>query len=94
MKFKPLHDRVLIEVLNSSEKTAGGIIIPDTAQEKPQEGKVVAVGPGNLESGKRVEMDVKEGDRILYTKYGPNEIKISGEEYLIVKEEDILAIIK
>ncbi len=94
MKIKPLGDRVVVRPLQSEEVTKSGIVLPDTVKEKPQEGKVVAVGPGNLESGKRVEMDVKEGDRILYTKYGPNEIKISGEEYLIVKEEDILAIIK
>ena len=89
MKFKPLHDRVLIEVLDSSEKTAGGIIIPDTAQEKPQEGIVVAVG-----SGKKDEpMTVKNGDRILYGKYSGTEIKFNGKEYLIMKESDILAII-
>lgn len=95
MKIKPLGDRVVVKPLESEEVTKSGIVLPDTAKEKPQEGKVIAVGPGRLlENGKRAKMDVKEGDRILYTKYGPSEVKISGEEYLIVKEEDILAIIK
>ena len=81
MKFKPLHDRVLIEVLNSSEKTAGGIIIPDTAQEKPQEGKVIAVGGGaKTEDGKLIPMDVKVGDKVLFGKWSGTEIKIDGKE--------------
>lgn len=99
MKIKPLADRVLIELLSDEErvkKTKFGIIIPDTAEkEKPQEGKVVAVGSGKtLESGKVMPLSVKKGDRILFSKYGPSEIKVDGKEYLIAKEEDILAIIE
>ena len=93
MKFKPLHDRVLIEVLDSSEKTAGGIIIPDTAQEKPQEGKVVAVGGGaKTEDGKTIPMDVKVGDKVLFGKWSGTEVKIDGKEYSIMKESDIMGI--
>ena len=93
MKFKPLHDRVLIEVLDSSEKTAGGIIIPDTAQEKPQEGKVVAVGGGaKTEDGKIIPMDVKVGDKVLFGKWSGTEVKIDGKEYNIMKETDIMGI--
>ena len=92
MKFRPLHDRVLIEVLDSEEKTAGGIIIPDTAKEKPQEGEVVAVGPGELnEKGERIEIDVNKGDKVIYSKYGGTEIKVEGTEYLILSSRDILA---
>ena len=95
MKFKPLHDRVLIEVLDSSEKTAGGIIIPDTAQEKPQEGKVVAVGGGaKTEDGKLIPMDVKVGDVVLFEKYSGSKINIDEQEYLIIKEDDILGIVQ
>ena len=91
MKFKPLHDRVLIEVLDSSEKTAGGIIIPDTAQEKPQEGKVVAVGPGKIgDDGKRIPMEVSVGDIVVYSKYAGTEYKVGTIEYLVVRDEDIL----
>ena len=94
MKFRPLHDRVLIEVLDSSEKTAGGIIIPDTAQEKPQEGKVVSVGGGaRNENGQVVALDVKKGDRILFGKWSGTEVKIDGKELLIMKESDIMGII-
>ena len=94
MKFKPLHDRVLIEVLDSSEKTAGGIIIPDTAQEKPQEGKVVAVGGGSkkLKMEKKIPMDVKVGDKVLFGKWSGTEVKIDGKEYSIMKESDIMGI--
>ena len=93
MKFKPLHDRVLIEVLDSSEKTAGGIIIPDSAQEKPAEGEVVSVGNGAIdEKGNRMPMDVKAGDRILFGKWSGTEVKINGEDMLIMKESDILGI--
>jgi chaperonin GroES len=93
MKFKPLHDRVLIEVLDSSEKTAGGIIIPDTAQEKPQEGKVIAIGGGaKTEEGKTIPMDVKVGDKVLFGKWSGTEIKIDGKEYSIMKESDIMGI--
>ena len=93
MKFKPLHDRVLIEVLDGSEKTAGGIIIPDTAQEEPQEGKVVAIGGGaKTEDGKIIPMDVKVGDKVLFGKWSGTEVKIDGKEYNIMKESDIMGI--
>ena len=95
MKFRPLHDRVLIKVLDSEEKTAGGIIIPDTAKEKPQEGEVVAVGPGaKSEDGKIVSMDVKVGDIVLFGKWSGTEIKIDGTEYSIMKESDVMGIAK
>ncbi len=95
MKFRPLHDRVLIKVLDSDEKTAGGIIIPDTAKEKPQEGEVVAVGPGaKTEGGKTLSMDVKTGDIVLFGKWSGTEIKIEGKEYSIMKESDIMGISK
>ena len=95
MKFRPLHDRVLIEVLDSEEKTAGGIIIPDSAKEKPQEGKVVAVGPGaKTEDGKIIKMDVKIGDRVLFGKWSGTEVKIDGKEYSIMKEPDIMGVSK
>ena len=95
MAIKPLGDRVLVKPLEPKEVKKGGIIIPDTAKEKPQEGKVIEVGKGRmLENGKMVPLDVKKGDKILYSKYGGTEIKLEGEEYLILKEEDILAIIK
>ena len=95
MKFRPLHDRVLIEVLDSEQKTAGGIIIPDTAQEKPQEGEVVAVGPGaRNEEGKLAPMDVKMGDIVLFGKWSGTEVKIDGKEYSIMKESDIMGISK
>ena len=91
MKFRPLHDRVLIEVLDSEEKTSGGIIIPDTAKEKPQEGKVVAVGPGKIaDDGKRIPTEVSVGDIVVYSKYAGTEYKIGAIEYLIVRDEDIL----
>ncbi len=94
MKFRPLHDRVLIKVLDSEEKTAGGIIIPDTAKEKPQEGEVVAVGPGaKNEEGKVAPMDVKVGDVVLFGKWSGTEVKIDGEELCIMKESDIMGII-
>ena len=95
MKFRPLHDRVLIRVLDSEEKTSGGIIIPDTAKEKPQEGEVVAVGPGaKSEDGKIVSMDVKVGDIVLFGKWSGTEVKIDGTEYSIMKESDIMGIAK
>ena len=95
MKFRPLHDRVLIEVLDSEEKTAGGIIIPDTAKEKPQEGKVVAMGSGSrAEDGKIIPMDVKIGDIVLFGKWSGTEVKIEGKEYSIMKESDIMGISK
>ena len=94
MKFRPLHDRVLIKVLDSEEKTAGGIIIPDTAKEKPQEGEVVAVGPGAKEDGKLTPMDVKVGDIVLFGKWSGTEVKIDGKEYNIMKESDIMGVSK
>ena len=95
MKFRPLHDRVLIEILDSEEKTSGGIIIPDTAKEKPQEGEVVAVGPGaRTEEGKTIPMDVKAGDIVLFGKWSGTEVKIDGKEYSIMKESDIMGISK
>ena len=95
MKFRPLHDRVLIKVLDSEEKTKGGIIIPDTAKEKPQEGEVVAVGPGaKTEDGKTDKMDVKVGDKVIFGKWSGTEIKIDNIEYSIMKESDIMGISK
>ena len=94
MKFRPLHDRVLIESLESEEKTAGGNIIPDTAKEKPQEGKVIAVGPGaKSEDGKTIPMDVKVGDRVLFGKWSGTEVKVDGKEYSIMKENDIMGVV-
>jgi len=95
MKFRPLHDRVVVRRVESEEKTAGGIIIPDTAKEKPQEGEVVGVGPGARdESGKLVPLDVKAGDRILFGKWSGTEVKIDGQDYLIMKESDVMGIIE
>ena len=95
MKFRPLHDRVVVRRLDSEEKSKGGIIIPDTAKEKPSEGIVVAVGPGARdESGKIVALDVKAGDRILFGKWSGTEVKLDGEELLIMKESDIMGIIE
>lgn len=95
MKIRPLQDRVIVKRLEEEEKTKGGIIIPDTAKEKPQEGKVIAVGKGKMtEDGKVLPLDVKAGDRILFGKYAGTEIKIEGEEHLIMREEDILGIIE
>lgn len=94
MSFKPLNDRVLVKRLESEEKTAGGLFIPDTAKEKPSRGQVVAVGPGKCDdSGKRVPMSVKAGDTVLFNKYAGTEIKLDGEEHLVMREDDILAII-
>ncbi|MDX8515466.1 co-chaperone GroES [Mesorhizobium captivum] len=95
MKFRPLHDRVLVRRIEADEKTAGGIIIPDTAKEKPQEGEVIAVGPGARdESGKLIPLDVKVDDRILFGKWSGTEIKLNGEDLLIMKESDILGVIE
>ena len=95
MKFKPLQDRVVVKRLESDEKTSGGIIIPDTAKEKPSEGEIVAVGPGELtEDGKLKPMNVKEGDKILFGKWSGTEVKIDGKEYSIMKESDIMGISK
>ena len=95
MNFRPLHDRVLVRRVEAEEKTAGGIIIPDTAKEKPQEGEVLAVGAGTRdETGKLVELDVKAGDRILFGKWSGTEVRIDGEDLLILKESDILGIME
>ena len=95
MKFRPLHDRVVVRRLEAEEKTAGGIIIPDTAKEKPMEGEVIAVGPGARdEAGKLVPLDVKSGDRILFGKWSGTEVKLDGEEFQIMKESDIMGIIE
>ena len=95
MKFRPLHDRVVVKRVAEEEKTKGGIIIPDTAKEKPMEGEIVAVGPGGRdESGKLVPLDVKAGDRILFGKWSGTEIKLDGVEYLIMKESDIMGILQ
>ena len=95
MKIKPLHDRVIVKRLAEEEKTAGGIIIPDTAKEKPVQGQIIAVGKGKvLESGKVVELNVKSGDTVLFGKYSGTEINIDGEEHLIMREDDILAIVE
>ena len=95
MSFRPLHDRVLVRRVDSEEKTKGGIIIPDTAKEKPMEGEVVAVGPGaRNEQGQLVELDVKAGDRVLFGKWSGTEVKLDGEELLIMKESDIMGVIE
>jgi chaperonin GroES len=94
MTFRPLHDRVVVKRLEGEEKTKGGIIIPDTAKEKPQEGKIVAVGPGARdEAGKLVPLDVKAGDRVLFGKWSGSEVKIDGEDLLIMKESDVLGVV-
>jgi chaperonin GroES len=94
-RFRPLQDRVIVRrTEEKEERSAGGIIIPDTAKEKPQEGKVVAVGPGRREDGKVLKLDVKVGDRILFGKYSGTEIKLDGEEHLILREEDILGVVE
>jgi chaperonin GroES len=95
MKFRPLHDRVVVRRIEANEKTAGGISIPDTAKEKPQEGEVIAVGPGARdEAGKLVPLDVKAGDRILFGKWSGTEVKLDSEELLIMKESDVMGIIE
>jgi len=92
MALKPLDDRVVIEPIEAEEKTPGGIVLPDTAKEKPMRGKVVAAGPGKLlENGKRAEMSVKKGDEVIYGKYSGTEVKVKGKEYVIVRESDLLA---
>src|SRR4051794_12892570 len=94
MKFRPLHDRVVVERVTAEEKTSGGIIIPDSAQEKPQQGKIVAVGPGGRdETGKLIPIDVKAGDLVLFGKWSGTEVKIDGKEYLIMKENDIMGVL-
>jgi chaperonin GroES len=94
MKVRPLHDRVIVQRLDEGEQKIGGIIIPDTAKEKPQQGKVVSAGLGKREKSERVPLDVKEGDTILFGKYSGQEIKIDGNEYLIMREDEVLAVIE
>jgi len=95
MKLRPLHDRILVQRVEEETKTKGGIIIPDTAKEKPVEGKVIAAGNGKLgEDGKRIALEIKEGDRVLFGKYSGTEVKVEGEEYLIMREDDVLAVIE
>jgi chaperonin GroES len=94
MKFRPLHDRVVVKRIEAEEKTVGGIIIPDTAKEKPQQGEVIAVGPGGRdEAGKLIPLDVKAGDRVLFGKWSGTEVKLDGVEYLIMKESDIMGVL-
>ena len=94
MKFRPLHDRVVVTRIEAEEKSAGGIIIPDTAKEKPQQGEVIAVGPGGRdEAGKLIPIDVQVGDRVLFAKWSGTEVKIDGDEYLIMKESDIMGVL-
>lgn len=95
MAIQPLHDRIIVEAAAKEEKSAGGIILPDTAQEKPQRGKVLAVGPGKrLDSGQLAPLDVNVGDTVLYGKYGATEVKVDGQDYLILRAEDILAVLE
>jgi chaperonin GroES len=95
MKIRPLNDRLLVKRLQEEEMTAGGIIIPDSAKEKPAEGEVVAVGPGKVaDSGERIALQVKEGDMVLFSKYGGTDVKLDGEDFLIMREEDILGIVE
>ena len=93
MKLKPLHDRVVVQAAEQEEMSKGGIILPDTAKEKPQQGEVIAVGPGKTENGLLIEPQVKKGDKVLYGKYSGTEVTVDGQEYLIVRESDILAIL-
>ena len=95
MKVRPLHDRILVRRIEEEEKTKGGLIIPDTAKEKPQEGKVIAVGKGRVtEDGKLLPLDVHKGDRVLFTKYAGSEIEVGGDEHLIIGEDDVLAVLE
>jgi len=94
MSVRPLHDRIIVKRVAEEQKSKGGIIIPDTAKEKPQEGKVVAVGPGRTEDGKLIKLGVKAGDRILFGKYSGTEIKLDGEEHIIMREDDVLGVIE
>ena len=95
MKIRPLNDRILVKRLEGEEKTAGGIIIPDSAKEKPAEGEIIAVGPGKMnDNGERVAVDVKVGDRVLFSKYGGTDVKYDGEDYLIMREDDILGVVE
>ena len=91
--LQPLEDRVVVQPIEEEETTASGLVIPDTAKERPQEGKVIAVGPGRFEDGQRIPMDVKAWDKVIYSKYGGTEVKIEGEEYLILSARDVLAVV-
>jgi chaperonin GroES len=91
--IRPLEDRIVVQAVEAETTTASGLVIPDTAKEKPQEGIVLAIGPGRFEDGQRIPLDVKEGDRVLYSKYGGTEIKYNGEEYLVLSARDVLAVI-
>ncbi len=92
--LKPLEDRIVVQASEEEEMTASGLVIPDTAKEKPQEGTVIAVGPGRFEDGQRVPLDVKVGDKVIYSKYGGTEVKVEGEEYLILSARDVLAVLE
>jgi chaperonin GroES len=92
--IRPLEDRIVVQAVEAETTTASGLVIPDTAKEKPQEGIVLAIGPGRFEDGQRVPLDVKEGDRVLYSKYGGTEVKYGGEEYLVLSARDVLAVIE
>lgn len=95
MKLRPIGDRVVVKVIEQEERTKGGIVLPDTAKEKPQQGKVIAVGTGRiLDNGQKVPLEIKEGDRVIFAKYAGTEVKVEGEEYLILSERDILAVIE
>lgn len=93
-RVKPLHDRIIVKRIEEEDKSKGGIIIPDTAKEKPQQGKVIAVGPGRREDGKVLPLDVKAGDKVLFAKYSGTELKLDGEEHLILREDDVLGVIE
>ena len=93
VNIKPLEDRIVVKALEAEQTTASGLVIPDTAKEKPQEGEVLAVGPGRFEDGTRVPLDVKVGDKVIYSKYGGTEVKYSGEDYLILSARDVLAVV-
>jgi chaperonin GroES len=94
VSIKPLEDRVLVKSIDAEQTTASGLVIPDTAKEKPQEGEVLAVGPGRFEEGQRIPLDIKVGDKVIYSKYGGTEVKYNGEEYLILSSRDLLAILE
>jgi chaperonin GroES len=94
VSIRPLEDRIVVQAVEAETTTASGLVIPDTAKEKPQEGIVLAIGPGRFEDGARVPLDVKEGDRVLYSKYGGTEVKYAGEEYLVLSARDVLAVIE
>jgi chaperonin GroES len=94
VSIKPLEDRILVKTLDAEQTTASGLVIPDTAKEKPQEGEVLAVGPGRFEDGQRLPLDVKVGDKVIYSKYGGTEVKYDGQEYLLLSARDVLAIVE